>query len=177
MTRWHEDDLAAGCLHRNATEWRPTIPLGRGERRSATHARAALWPEWEDAAACCAGATRRRTRLVRLCFSNHRGPSTAPVQDRLHRHPRYVATPPRAYRTRLGPCRHRRDRRQRPGLDGRCKTGRDDAGATSCSTSYACAAGHTSRAAIVEAARVDGASVPIGLPQDPGRPASIRLPG
>jgi predicted phage terminase large subunit-like protein len=180
MTRWHEDDLAGRLLALNAAEWRiiclPALaddndPLGRAPGT-------ALWPEWEDQAALL----RKRDTVGERTWSALFQQSPQPIQgslfktaciDILDTPPKLSAGPVvRAWDLAATAATGANDPDWTVGV----KLGRDDSGRyIVLDVVRLRGSPHEVEDAIAEAARVDGRSITIGLPEDPGQAGKAQV--
>ena len=174
MTRWHEDDLAGRLLAQNPAEWHvirlPALaeendPLGRAPG-------AALWPEWEDEAALL----RKRDTVGERTWSALFQQSPRPIVGSLFKTDciDILDVPPtrsagqvvRAWDLAATVATGGNDPDWTVGV----KLGRDDSGRfIVLDVVRLRGSPHEVEAAIAEAARIDGRSVTIGLPEDPGQ--------
>ncbi len=174
MTRWHEDDLAARLLAQNPEEWHvirlPALaeegdPLGR-------IAGAALWPDWEDERALL----RRHDTIGERAWSAMYQQSPRPIVGSLFKTAciDILDTPPirttgmvaRAWDLAATVATGGND----PDWTAGVKLARDETGRfIVLDVVHLRGTPLDVEAAIVEAARIDGKSVTIGLPEDPGQ--------
>jgi predicted phage terminase large subunit-like protein len=174
MTRWHEDDLAGRLLALNAAEWQvirlPAVAenhdvLGRAPG-------AALWPEWEDETALA----RKRDTVGERTWSTLFQQSPRPIQGSLFRTGciDILDMPPtlsasqvvRAWDLAATVATGGNDADWTVGV----KLGCDDNGRyVVLDVVRLRGSPHEVEDAIAEAARVDGTSIAIGLPEDPGQ--------
>ena len=174
MTRWHEDDLAGRLLAQNAAEWYqlrlPALaeegdPLQRPPG-------AALWPEWEDAAAL----SRKRDTIGERAWSSLFQQSPRPMVGSLFKIEciDILDAPPtrvdgvvvRAWDLAATAATGGND----PDWTAGVKLTRDGTGRfVVLDVVHMRGTPHEVEAAIGEAARVDGTSVTIGLTEDPGQ--------
>jgi predicted phage terminase large subunit-like protein len=180
MTRWHEDDLAGRLLALNAAEWHiiclPALaedndPIGRA---SGT----ALWPDWEDEAALL----RKRDTVGERTWSAQYQQSPRPIQGSLFKIAciDILDTPPevfagsvvRAWDLAATVATGANDPDWTVGV----KLGREDTGRyVVLDVVRLRGSPHEVGNAISEAARVDGRSIIIGLPQDPGQAGKVQV--
>jgi predicted phage terminase large subunit-like protein len=174
MTRWHEDDLAGRLLAQNATEWRllrlPALaeeddPLRRAPGDP-------LWPDWEDERALL----RRRDTIGERAWCALYQQSPRPIVGSLFKteHIDVIDFAPRSPDATVVRAWD---------LAATSATGGNDPDWTAGVKLMCEAAGryvvldvvrlrgtpHEVETAITEAARIDGFSVSIGLPEDPGQ--------
>jgi predicted phage terminase large subunit-like protein len=180
MTRWHEDDLAGRLLAHNAAEWQlislPALaqdndPLGRPLG-------AALWPEWENEAALL----RKRDSVGERTWSALYQQSPRPIQGSLFRVEclEIVETAPQTF---AGPAVRAWDLAATvatgsndPDWTVGVKLAREDSGRyIVLDVVRLRGSPHGVAKAITEAARIDGTSSLIGLPQDPGQAGKVQL--
>ena len=174
MTRWHEDDLAGRLLAQNPDEWHvvrlPALaeehdPLGRPPD-------AALWPQWEDEASLL----RRRNTVGERAWSALFQQSPRPITgslfktdciDVLDASPlRSVGLVVRAWDLAATAATGGND----PDWTAGVKLVRDDVGRFIVLDVKRIRGGpHELEDAIADTARIDGMSVSIGLPEDPGQ--------
>jgi predicted phage terminase large subunit-like protein len=174
MTRWHEDDLAGRLLAQNAAEWHlirlpalaeETDPLQRQPG-------AALWPDWEDERALL----RRRDTIGERAWSSLYQQSPRPIAGSLFKtHCIDILDAP--------PIRPDGMVVRAWDLAATAATGGNDPDWTTgvkltyqqpgrfivLDVVHMRGSPHEVEVAIAEAARIDGTSVTIGLPQDPGQ--------
>ena len=173
MTRWHEDDLVGRLLAQDRAEWHiiclPALaeeddPLGRALG-------AALWPEWEDEAALL----RRRNTLGERVWSSLFQQSPRPITGSLFRtdcidildtSPSSHSQMVRAWDLAATVSTGGNDPDWTVGV----KLARENSGRfVVLDVVRVRGSPHAIINAIVETARVDGASVRVGLPEDPGQ--------
>jgi predicted phage terminase large subunit-like protein len=174
MTRWHEDDLVGRLLAQNAAEWRIIrLPaLAEGDDALGRVPDAALWPAWEDEAALL---RRRNTSGERAWFSLFQQ-SPRPIEGTLFKTECIDildASPSRstelvvrawdlAATAAIGGMN--------PDWTTGVKLTRDIGGRfIVLDVVRLQGSPHAVEDAIAETARVDGGSVRIGLPEDPGQ--------
>ena len=176
MTRWHEDDLAGRLLAQNSARMALFCAFPRWRKRTIRSQRdpgAALWPEWEDEAALL----RKRDTIGERAWSALFQQSPRPIVGSLFKIDCIDVLD-------ASPTRSRRRRLFAPGILPRpwrpaatipdwtvgVKLTRDSQGRfIVLDVVRIRGTPHEVEAAIEEAARVDGPSVTIGLPQDPGQ--------
>lgn len=174
MTRWHEDDLAGRLLAQSASEWQlirlPALaevddPLQRLEGT-------ALWPEWEDEHAL---QRKRDTVGERAWFAMYQQ-SPRPVVGSLFRTDCIEAldAPPAQLEGRIVRAWDLAATAATSDNDPDWTTGvkltRDGTGRfIVLDVVRMRGSPHDVEAAIAETARIDGTSVMIGLPEDPGQ--------
>ena len=174
MTRWHEDDLAGRLLALNAAEWRVIrLPALAEEHDALGRAPgAALWPDWEDQAALL----RKRDTVGERTWSALFQQSPRPIQgslfktgciDILDMPPTFSAGQVvRAWDLAATVATGVNDADWTVGV----KLGRDDSGRyIVLDVVRLRGSPHEVEDAIAEAARIDGRSIIIGLPEDPGQ--------
>jgi predicted phage terminase large subunit-like protein len=174
MTRWHMDDLAGRLLGQNAAEWEVIRLPALAEENDLLERPlgAALWPEWEDAAAL----QRKRETIGERAWSALFQQSPRPSVGSLFKTDRIeiVDGPPTQFK---GPVVRGWDLAATAALGGHdpdwtagVKLARDDRGRfIVLDVVRMRGSPHQVEEAIGEAARVDGREVTIGLPQDPGQ--------
>jgi predicted phage terminase large subunit-like protein len=180
MTRWHEDDLAGRLLALNAAEWHviclPALaedndPLGRAPGM-------ALWPEWEDEAALL----RKRGTVGERSWTAQYQQSPRPIQGSLFKIAciDILDTPPklslgsvvRAWDLAATVVTGTNDPDWTVGV----KLARDDNGRyVVLDVVRLRGSPHEVGNAIAEGARVDGRSIIIGLPEDPGQAGKVQV--
>ena len=180
MTRWHEDDLAGRLLAQNAAEWHviclPALaedddPLGRAPG-------AALWPKWEDEAALL----RKRNTVGERSWSAQYQQSRRPIQGSLFKvscidildvAPKvFAGRVVRAWDLAATVTTGGNDPDWTVGV----KLGREDSGRfVVLDVVRLRGSPHEVGSAIDEAARVDGRSIVIGLPEDPGQAGKVQV--
>lgn len=172
MTRWHEDDLAGRLLEQEASEWHiirlPAIaeefdPLGRASGSP-------LWPAWEDESALL---RRRNTLGGRVWFTLYQQ-SPRPPEGSLFRTERIeildtIVTPTDCVMVRawdLAASVGENDPDWTVGI----KLAREQSGRFIVMDVIRLRSTPLGvQDAVVEAARIDGRSVTVGLPIDPGQ--------
>jgi predicted phage terminase large subunit-like protein len=180
MTRWNEDDLAGRLLAQNEAEWNiirlPALaesgdPLNREPG-------AALWPEWEDAAALA----RKRETVGERAWAAMYQQSPRPLQGSLFKVNciDFLDTPPALS---AGPVVRGWD------LAATAETGGNDPDWTVGVKLMREASGrftvldvvrlrgspHEVEDTIHRTAEMDGRNVPVGLPEDPGQAGKTQL--
>ena len=180
MTRWHEDDLAGRLLEQNDAEWQ-VIRLPALAEDSDSLGRSpgsALWPEWEDAAAVL----RKRGTVGERTWSAVFQQDPRPVQGSLFKVTSIVfldTAPPLT----AGPIVRAWDLAATAAISGNdpdwtvgVKLMRSESGQfVVLDVVRLRGSPHEVQSAIVDAARVDGRSVPIGLPEDPGQAGKAQV--
>ncbi len=180
MTRWHEDDLAGRLLAQNQAEWHvirlPALaeqddPLGRTPG-------AALWPEWEDATALL----RKRETVGERAWAALYQQSPRPIQGSLFKIAciDFIDTPPTLS---AGPVVRAWDLAATAENDGNdpdwtvgLKLMRASSGRFIVLDIVRLRGSpHDVEDMIRETARVDGQSVTIGLPEDPGQAGKTQV--
>jgi predicted phage terminase large subunit-like protein len=180
MTRWHEDDLAGRLLALNAAEWHiiclPALaedndPLGRAPGT-------ALWPEWEDEAALL----RKRGTVGERSWTAQYQQSPRPIQGSLFKIAciDFLDTPPKLF---PGSVVRAWDLAATVATGGNdpdwtvgVKLGREDSGRfIVLDVVRLRGSPHEVGSAIDEAARIDGRSIVIGLPEDPGQAGKVQV--
>jgi predicted phage terminase large subunit-like protein len=174
MTRWHEDDLAGRLLANVGEEWKVIrLPaLAEDQDPLDREPGSALWPEWEDEAALL----RRRDTLGERAWSALYQQSPQSMEGSLFKNGRIeildVAPPSdggqmvRAWDLAATAASGANDPDWTVGI----KLLRDHAGRfIVLDVTRLRGSPHEVEAAISEAARVDGRTVVIALPEDPGQ--------
>ena len=180
MTRWHEDDLPGRLLAKHDNEWRVIrLPaLAENDDAMGRAQDAPLWPNWENAALLL----RKRTTVGEPTWTAMFQQSPRPIQGSLFKTTRIetLETPPTPL---IGPIVRAWD------LAATAVTGANDPDwtvgiklARDESCRYAVlnvirlrGSPREVENAIVETARVDGTSVIIGLPEDPGQAGKTQI--
>jgi len=172
MCRWHQDDLVARLLAQNRDEWRvislpalaePDDPIGRAEG-------APLWPEWQDAVAL----SRYRATVGEWAWKSQYQQSPQPAGSRMFdikcidvvdEPPPVVGRVVRAWDLAATDANEGNDPDWTVGV----KMARDESGRFVVLDMVRVRRNPAGvEDTITEAARIDGRSVVIGLPQDPG---------
>ena len=174
MTRWHEDDVAGRLLAQNAFEWNLIRLPALAEENDPLQRQpgGALWPDWEDESALL----RRRDTIGERAWSALYQQSPRPIVGSLFKTDciDIVDTPPRrsdevtvrAWDLASSAATGGND----PDWTAGVKLMRDKPGHfTVLDVVRFRGSPHEMESAIAEAARIDGPSVRIGLPQDPGQ--------
>ncbi len=171
MTRWHEDDLGGRLLAHQQGQWRvlrlpalaePDDPLGRPDG-------APLWPEWESADAL----QRKRLTVGHRVWSAMYQQTPRPAHGTLFavRSLEILDTPPppgravRAWDLAATPRRSDNDPDWTAGIRLHCS---DDHHFTITDVVRLQGSPHQVEEAILHTAKLDGRSVTISLPKDPG---------
>jgi predicted phage terminase large subunit-like protein len=174
MTRWHDDDLAGRLLAQNAAEWHlirlPALaedddPLQRQPGQ-------ALWPDWEDERAL----SRRRDTIGERAWSALFQQSPRPIVGSLFKTDciDIIDTPPKSTDGRVVRAWDLAATAATGGNDPDWTTGvkltREPLGRfIVLDVVHMRGSPLEVEAAIAEAARIDGVSVSVGLPEDPGQ--------
>ena len=180
MTRWHEDDLAGRLLAQNAVEWQ-TIRLPALAEDNDLLGRApgtALWPEWEGTD----GLLRKRDTVGERTWSAVFQQCPRPIRGSLFKTasigfldtaPQLTAGPVvRAWDLAATAASGTND----PDWTAGVKLTRNESGRfIVLDVVRLRGSPHEVEAAIVDAARVDGRSVAIGLPEDPGQAGKAQV--
>jgi hypothetical protein len=174
MTRWHEDDLVGRLLAHDASEWHIIrLPaLAEGDDLLGRAPDAALWPAWEDEAALL----RRRATSGERAWSSLFQQSPRPIEgslfktdciDILEASPsRSSGMVVRAWDLAATATTGGND----PDWTAGVKLARDDSGRfIVLDVRRLRSSPRGMEDAIAETARMDGESVRIGLPEDPGQ--------
>lgn len=174
MTRWHEDDLGGRLLAQNASEWRVLrlAALAEDDDPLAREPGEALWPQWEDRTALL----RRQATIGERSWSALYQQSPRPDVGTLFRTESIDILEVSPIQT--GDLQVRAwDLAATAGTGGYdpdwtvgIKVGRTRSGKfIILDIQRFRGTPHDVETMIVEAARIDGRAVPIGLPQDPGQ--------
>ena len=174
MTRWHEDDLGGRLLAQDPDEWRVLrlAALAEGSDPLAREPGEALWPEWEDRTALL----RRRATIGERSWSALYQQTPRPDVGTLFRTESIDildASPMqdgnlqvRAWDLAATAGTGGNDPDWTVGIKvGRTRTGRF----IILDIQRFRGTPHDVESTVIEAARIDGKAVPIGLPQDPGQ--------
>jgi predicted phage terminase large subunit-like protein len=174
MTRWHEDDLAGRLLAQNATEWHVVrLPaIAEDDDPLQRHPGTVLWPDWEDEQALL----RRRNTIGERAWWALFQQSPRPVVGSLFKTECVeildawlkpdTGMVVRAWDLAATAATGSND----PDWTAGVKLTRDTNGRfVVLDVVRMRGTPHQVEAAIADAARVDGASVIIGLPEDPGQ--------
>jgi predicted phage terminase large subunit-like protein len=174
MTRWHEDDLAGRLLAQNSAEWHQLrLPaLAENDDPLQRQAGTALWPDWEDEHALL----RRRDTIGERAWTALFQQSPRPIVgslfkidciDVLDASPKRAdGMVVRAWDLAATAATGGND----PDWTAGVKLARDTMGRfIVLDVVHMRGTPHEMEAAISEAARIDGTTVTIGLPEDPGQ--------
>lgn len=179
MTRWHEDDLGGRLLAQNEAEWRllrlPALaedddPLGRAPGTP-------LWPEWEDAAALARKRATVGDRVWSALFQQTPRPPTGGLFrardiEILDEPPASAGRIVRAWDIAATEQQGTNDPDWTVGL----KLQRDQSGRfVVLDVTRLRGRPGTVADAIVRSAEIDGRSVVVGLPEDPGAGGKVTV--